>query len=456
MSAGSFLVRRSLRLRVTFIASVVLTVGLAAGAAGLSTLFVRARIASVDLSVDSLASTVSDLVSAGELPSPLPVPATGTALAQVIDAGGTVLAASPGASRVLPMLAPERLAGTAVRRKFTTSRSALGPAPLRVAVEQATYRGVPVTVVAAVPFADVRDTLLALRRVLFVVLPLLVLAVASATWLAVGSALQPVDELRAAADAVDMTASGMATGLPVPAGAEELRRLGETLNRMLGRLHRSNERQREFIADAAHELRSPIASVRTQLEVALGTPTAPQDWPGVARDVLTDVERLGRLADDLLLLARLDGETSTQLQSVPVDVASMAGVGDLPVWVMGDPVSLRRMLDNLIVNARRHSVARVVVQAAIVDRTVVVTVDDDGPGLSADDRERVFERWVRLDDARSREDGGSGLGLPIARSIARAHGGDVRLEVSPLGGLRAVVSLPARPADQHDLTRQTT
>ena len=184
--------------------------------------------------------------------------------------------------------------------------------------------------------------------------------------------------------------------------------------------------------------------MRTQLEVALGTDTAPQDWPGVARDVLTDVERLGRLADDLLLLARLDGDTATALQSVPVDLAGMAGVGGPPAWVIGDPASLRRMLDNLLANARRHSVAEVDVQAVIVDGAVLVMVDDDGPGLSGDDRERVFERWVRLDDARSREDGGSGLGLPIARSIARAHGGDVRLEVSPLGGLRAVVSLPAR------------
>lgn len=438
------LVRSSLRLRITLLSAAVLAVGLIIGAVGLSTLFVRARIAALDVSVESVAATVRGLVEAGELPAPLPVPATGTALAQVIDAGGTVLAATPGASRVLPILPPRDLEAAAGKtRVYTTRDSPLGPAPLRVRVERATYRGVPVSVVAAVPFADVSETLAALRRVLLVVVPLLVLAVALATWLAVGTALQPVDELRAAADAVELSSAGVATRLPVPAGADELRRLGETLNRMLGRLHAANERQREFIADAAHELRSPIASVRTQLEVALATPTDETAWQAIGSDVLTDVERLGRLADDLLLLARLDSGAPDGTARNPVDVAELAGASGGPAVVPGDPVALRRMIDNLVANARRHAAARVEVHAATADGHVVITVDDDGPGLPESERERVFERWVRLDTGRSRADGGSGLGLPIARSIARAHGGDITLTDSPLGGARAVVTLPA-------------
>lgn len=450
MNARDWLVRRSLRLRIALIASVVLTIGLVVGALGLSTLFVRARVAAVDVSVDAVATTIRDIVAAGELPAPLPGPAAGTTLAQVVDAAGTVLAATPGASRVLPLLPPDQLtASRGGRRTFTTSTSTFGPAPLRVAVEQTLYRGVPVTVVTAVPFADVRDTLLALRRVMFVVVPLLVLAVALATWLAVGSALQPVDELRAAADAVGLSAAGTAAGLPVPAGADELRRLGETLNRMLLRLHQATARQREFITDAAHELRSPIASVRTQLEVALATPTDAQMWPVVARDVLTDVERLGRLADDLLLLARLDGDGAV-VRSLEVDLAELAGQGGSPAWVRGDPIALQRLVDNLVANARKHA-DTVQVAVSVGRGAVTVTVDDDGPGVPAPDRERIFERWVRLDAARSRDDGGSGLGLPIARSIARAHGGGVHLEDSPLGGLRAVVTLPAlvRPETAH-------
>ena len=137
--------------------------------------------------------------------------------------------------------------------------------------------------------------------VVVIVVPLVLLAAAAATWLAVGSALRPVDDMRAAADAVDVNASNTAPQLAEPPSGDELRRLGQTLNRMLRRLHVAGEQQRSFIADAAHELRSPIASVQTQLEVALSTDTAPDEWPAVARDVLADVQRLSRLADDLAL-----------------------------------------------------------------------------------------------------------------------------------------------------------
>ncbi|MDQ1710251.1 MAG: hypothetical protein QOG49_1636 [Frankiaceae bacterium] len=436
--------RRSLRLRVTLIATATLAVGLGIGAAGLSSLFVRDRVAAVDVTVESVATTLGGLVDAGELPDPLPVPAAGTALGQVIDSAGTVLASTPGAGRVLPMLPLHTLAaGDGRLRMFTTTKSTLGSSPLRVAIQQRTYRGIPVTVIAAVPFADVRATLTALRRIVLAVVPLLVLAVALVTWLAVGSALEPVDELRAAADAVELSARGVATRLPVPTGADELRRLGETLNRMLARLHEASAQQREFVADAAHELRSPIASVRTQLEVALATTTDAAGWAAVGRDVLTDVERLGRLAEDLLLLAKLDAGATTSLPPQPVDVADLLGLGTAPAVVLGDRVALARMFDNVIANARRHARRDVNVAVTVVDRTVVVTVDDDGPGVPVADRERVFDRWVRLDTGRSRTDGGSGLGLAIARSIARGHRGEIALAASELGGLRATISLPA-------------
>jgi signal transduction histidine kinase len=434
--------RRTLRLRVTATATLVLAVGLILGTTVLSSLFFHSRVKVVDQTVHAELATVTQLVSADDLPAPLPSAPGGTAFAQVLDAADTVLAATTSASTVLPLLPVSEFTHR-LGHAFTTTASSLGPTSLRVEAQTALLHGVPVTVLVAVPFADVTAALDALRTVVVIVVPLVLLAAAAATWLAVGSALRPVDDMRAAADAVDVNASNTAPQLAEPPGGDELRRLGQTLNRMLRRLHVAGEQQRTFIADAAHELRSPIASVQTQLEVALSTDTAPHEWPAVARDVLADVQRLSRLADDLLLLARLD--SGPPKLDTAVDIGQLACPGGPPVLVTGDEAALSRMLENLTSNAGRYA-AHVEVSTKVVDREVVITVDDDGPGIATADRERVFERWVRLDPGRSSHDGGSGLGLAISRSIARAHGGEITLDSSPLGGLRAVVRLPQRLA----------
>ena len=443
---------RSLRLRVTAAATAVLAIGLIVGTVVLSTLFEHRRVGVIDGTVREEAATVAQLVAAGNLPSPLPAPAAASTIAQVLDPTGTVLAATASASRVLEIL-PADVLSHHLHKAFTTTSSTLGSAPLRVVVQQATLHGVPVTIVAAAPLTDVSSTLTALRNVLIVVVPLVVLAAAAATWLAVTAALQPVERLRAAADAVDVRHATATPQLEIPSGGEELRRLAETLNAMLKRLHAASDQQRAFIADAAHELRSPIASLRTQLEVALTVPTAPDEWPDIVRDALVEVERLSRLADDLLLLARLDSGGVRDV--VPVDMASITGADSLnanELTVDGDEAALRRMVENLTANAHRHAKSRVEVGAQRLGGDVVITVDDDGPGIPVEERERVFERWVRLDIGRSRDQGGAGLGLAIVRSIARSHGGEAILETSPLGGLRAVVRLPAS-AGRGDVVR---
>ncbi|HEY0868933.1 MAG TPA: HAMP domain-containing sensor histidine kinase [Acidothermaceae bacterium] len=434
--------RRTLRLRVTATATVVLAVGLVLGTTVLSSLFFHSRVKVVDQTVHAELATVTQLVTADALPAPLPSAPGGTAFAQVLDAADTVLAATTSASTVLPLL-PLSQFSHRLGHAFTTTASSLGTTPMRVEAQTATLHGVPVTVLVAVPFADVTSALDALRNVVVIVVPLVLLAAAAATWLAVGSALRPVDDMRAAADAVDVNASHTAPQLTEPPSGDELRRLGQTLNRMLRRLHNAGEQQRTFIADAAHELRSPIASVQTQLEVALATDTQADDWPVVAADVLADVQRLSRLADDLLLLARLDSTPPTYDDTV--DLGKLVDSDGTSYLVEGNAAALARMLDNLCSNARRYA-TNVEVDVGAADSAVVVTVDDDGPGIAADDRERVFERWVRLDPGRSTSDGGSGLGLAIARSIARAHHGDITLERSPLGGLRVVISIPLQHA----------
>lgn len=439
---GSWWQTRSITLRLTLVATLVLAVGLAVGAAALASLFFHNRLDAVDTNVRAESATLTTLLRTAQLPEPLPVPAGSPALAQVVDPGGTVRAATPSASRVVPLLPVAALVDHVDAGPFTTDDSALGSTPLRVQIVATRLGGERVLVVSAVPFGDVGDTLSALLRTLVIAVPIVLVAAAIATWLAVNSALRPVDQLREAADQVAFARRGTPPRLPVPGSGDELARLADTLNTMLDRLYRSAERQRAFVADAAHELRSPIAAIRTQLEVALTTETAPSEWHAVAADVLRDVDRVSTLADDMLLLARLDAGVVRRQRAV--DLSALLELDAPPLWVDGDAAALRRAFDNLVANARRHARETVSTSGSRThDRTVVVTVDDDGPGIAAADRERVFERWVRLDDARAREQGGAGLGLAIARAVARAHGGDVVLSESPLGGGRAQLQLPA-------------
>jgi signal transduction histidine kinase len=440
-SLGRWWRARSLAVRLTVIAAGVLAAGLIVGAAGMATLFFHGRVDAVDDNAQAEATTITSLVASGQLPDPLPAPADQPVLAQVVDAAGTVLAATPSASRVVPLLPVSLVQNRPAGHAFTTDASALGSAPLRVIVTPARLHGSEVTVVSAVLFTDVHGTLTAMLRTLAIAVPIVLVAAAMATWLAVGSALRPVDELRAAADRVADTRGRTAPQLPALESRDELARLADTLNRMLARLHSATEQQVSFIADAAHELRSPLASIRTQLDVALSMPTDLAEWQQVATGVRTDVERVSRLADDLLLLARLDSGVTTH--RTLVDLRETADLPGAPLEVVGDPQALRRAVDNLVSNARRHARQSVEVSVARQNGDVVVCIDDDGDGVAAQDRERVFQRWLRLDDARDRDHGGAGLGLAIARSVARSHGGDVILTDSPLGGVRAVLRVPA-------------
>jgi signal transduction histidine kinase len=230
---------------------------------------------------------------------------------------------------------------------------------------------------------------------------------------------------------------------------------------MLARLDAAQRRQRSLVSDTAHELRSPIASIRAQLEVALDHPEQ-QDWNQTGRDVLADTLRLSRLAEDLLVLARLDEHQPRSGAGKPVDLAALVteeaerSTGSRvpvtatttgPCVVTGEVEGLRRMLRNLIDNALRYAKSGVEVTARREAGEAVLTVSDDGPGIPAADRERAFDRFVRLDDARSRDEtetGGAGLGLAIVLAIARTHGGSARLE-GAAPGLSAVVRLPAAP-----------
>lgn len=443
----------------------------------------RSLLAGLDDSARQRAKDVGVLVDSGRLPDPIPV-AGGTAVVQVVDAEHRVLAASAGGDRLVPLLPPAQLAAARRGWPITLDGARIGVSDqLRVLGVPAGSAADPQTVLVAVSLTDVSRSLRVVQVAALVGIPLLLLGVAGLSWLLTRSALRSVAELRRGAE--EISGTGATRRLPVPAARDELHRLAATLNRMLDRLDAAAARQRAFVADAAHELRSPLASARTQLEVALRHPGS-ADWPDTGAGVLEDAERMSRLVDDLLVLARLDEEAGPTRRRETVDLAALTAevvrraepapvtlevtgpalrgadpgasqrtgsaaldvTGQLapeatdgpPAYVRGDRDALARVVTNLLDNALRHASRRACVDVSVGDE-VVLTVTDDGPGIPPAERERVFERFTRLDPGRGRGTGGTGLGLAIVREIVSATGGTVALyDAEP--GVRAVVRLP--------------
>ncbi|GAA4535524.1 ATP-binding protein [Pseudonocardia xishanensis] len=308
------------------------------------------------------------------------------------------------------------------------------------------------TVLAAQPVDFLHravDTVLVM--VLFGV-PVLVVLVGGATYLFAGRALRPVEAMRArVAGMSDRDLSGR---VPVPPARDEVGRLAVTMNQLLDRLDGAQTTQRRFVADASHELRSPLATIASGLELLDGS-VAPADRSTV-RTLRGEAGRLDRLVDGLLLLARSDerglqpNREDVDLDEIveaergrPSDVGGVAPeVRADPVRVSGDRAQLVRAVRNLVDNARRHARTRVLVSLTADGPTALVEVADDGPGVSPADRDRIFERFVRLDESRARSDGGAGLGLAIVREIVAVHGGTVEVAESELGGALFRLRLP--------------
>ncbi|MBJ6634844.1 cell wall metabolism sensor histidine kinase WalK [Streptomyces sp. I5] len=306
------------------------------------------------------------------------------------------------------------------------------------------------TVHAGAPLAAEHSAVGTALTAMLIGFPLLLGVVAAVTWLVTGRALRPVEGIRREMAAI--TASeDLRRRVPEPATHDEVARLARTTNATLAALEASVERQRAFVADASHELRSPIASLRTQLEVAAAHPEL-LDLDGAVEDTV----RLQNLAADLLLLARLD--TGERPAGTRVDLAALAReaaagregvtVEAEPVEVSGSRGQLSRVLGNLLDNAERHARERITVTVRREGGAAVVGVADDGEGVAEADRERIFERFVRLDAARSRDDGGAGLGLAIARDVAVRHGGTLTAGAAPAGGALFELRLPLAGADR--------
>ena len=283
---------------------------------------------------------------------------------------------------------------------------------------------------------------------------LFALLVAVATWLAVRSALLPVRRMRTAAAALPE-----GRRLPVPPADDELRGLAEALNELLARRDDSAAKLRRFTGDAAHELRTPVAAIRTQAEVAVAHPD-----PQLAADTLADVaaesQRLTAMLNDLLALARADaGERQA---ACPVDLAGAARdavarldvarldaggldvriIAPAPVTVSAAPADVARILDNLLGNAARHATTLVRISVLPHVRSARIWVDDDGPGVPPEHRDLVFRRFHRVDDTRARDSGGAGLGLALVAETVHRYGGTVSVTDSPEGGARFQIHWP--------------
>jgi signal transduction histidine kinase len=300
------------------------------------------------------------------------------------------------------------------------------------------------------PLDEVRATIERTRQLLWIVGPALVALVAGLSWLLASRALRPVRQMTARVAAIE--SSSLHERLAEPQSGDEIAELAHTMNQMLGRLERSTETSRRLVADASHELRTPVAVMRTELEVAKRD--AGNDWAATGDILLGELDRLQALVDDLLLLARGDerrlagepvvvsdvvADSVSRRRRVPVEVS----LGDHGV-VAGDAPALRRAVDHLVANAARAAAHRVVVTVAAAEGGgVAVHVDDDGPGIPAARRGEVIRRFVRLDEGRSRDEGGAGLGLAVANDVAVGHGGRLEITDSSLGGARVSIVLPA-------------
>lgn len=441
--------RWSLRARLMAVGLLGLAVALAVGSISLYAALSIESLRRVDRAAQATTTEVADLLRANRLPQTLPV--SGVEIIQVLDDRRRVVSASANADQLTALLSPDELAD-ARHGPVTVSGSRLGiDSRLRVRVATVGTPEGPRTVLVAEPIDDLVESSAVLRLMLLIGYPVILGVLALIAWRVIGAALRPVESLRAAAEGI--SGSGGADRLPVPPSDDEIHALAVTLNSMLDRLDRAHERELGFVADAAHELRSPLASMRMQIDVArrLGHGGAGLD------DLDLEVARMTALADDLLAIARLDADSG----HVPDDVGSASVRGEIDraasrwssrirVEVRPGPDAhvdiradeLARVLDNLFANAARHA-ASIRISADPHGDHVTVYVDDDGPGVPTQDRERAFERFTRLDESRARDSGGAGLGLAIVRSTVRARGGSVRLDESPIGGLRVAVELRA-------------
>lgn len=447
----------SMRSRMVWTATVA--VALAAAVLGvLIGLAIRAEmIDNADEVGEARAEQVADLASRGILPEQIDRADDLEAAVQVLHDGEVVSSTSNASDPRffgLPSQKPD------VDKVFSLAHLPIDDdGPFRVTALGAHGPDGDITVFVAVDIGDVGDVLAALASKGAVGLTVLLALFSFALWLVVGRTMRSVEAIRQRAEVI--TGQRLNQRVPEPPARDEIYRLARTLNDMLERLELSAKRQERFVADAAHELRTPLATLRARLETALLRGEGSTD-PRLLPELWDETVRMGTLVDHLLLLARSDAGTlrpdalPVDLDDVLRDVLASAQTGGVrlrtegvqPVQVIGEAALLEQVMRNLVENAVRHATGRVDVSLTSEGHDAVLNVDDDGPGIPASERAEVFQRFVRLDDSRARARGGVGLGLAIVAEIVRVHSGTVEITESPYGGARLTVRLPLADDDE--------
>ncbi|MDQ6783101.1 MAG: HAMP domain-containing histidine kinase [Actinomycetota bacterium] len=444
----------TVRVRTTIAATAVVAVALAAGGAVLVSVLSTSLEHNRQSVAITQASDIANLAASGHLPSVLASPNEETTLSQVVDQHNAVVAASANITGEPPVASFLALGDRRVVHRVQTLTATDGGPSLLVAFG-GRLGGRPVTVFTAVSLEATDAAVQTVIVGLAVGLPFLLLLVAATTWVIVGRALRPIEAIRA--EVSEISDHDLHRRVPHPAVDDEVGRLARTMNSMLDRLETSSEQQRRFVADASHELRSPLAAIRTELEVGLAR-GASTDWPATAGEILLDEARMERLVTSLLALARLEADPRPPTTE-PVDlgtiVAEDAGARDSSgavtvrtevtagVHALISAFQARQIVANLVDNALRHARHEVVVTVERGgDGMARLVVADDGPGIPPADREVVFERFTRLDESRSHDAGGAGLGLAIVRDIVVRHQGKVDFTDGAVGA-RIVVALPS-------------
>jgi signal transduction histidine kinase len=439
--------RGSVRLRTTALAVLVVGIATAAGLTVLGFSFRASLLGELETSARLRAADLAeDLATGGDVR----IADTEDLLVQVIDGTGAVSASSPNVSGLpgLARPAPDDAQEVSVP---------VDPGSYLVVTDEIGTSAAPRTLLVGVSTEGVGESTRRILGLVAIGLPILLLVVAATTWVLVGRTLAPVEAIRR--DVASISAAGLHRRVPDLPGSDEISRLAQTMNEMLGRLEEAQERQRRFVSDASHELRTPVASIRQHAEVALAHPGR-SSLKDLAETVLTEDLRIQYLVSDLLLLAAAD-EQSPLTRSRPVDLDDLvfAVAADLRARdslrvdttavsagrITGDERGLRRALNNLAENAARHAHSKVAFALTTQNGTVILAVDDDGPGIPEPDRRRVLERFVRLDTTRARDTGGSGLGLAIVTELITAHSGSIVIDESPLGGACVTIRLPTCP-----------